>query len=487
MAATVEPIPDVEMMDVSGLQKTIDIAVIQEIRDNIRQIEKAIQTKEARFVLRVFRSWTVTRRKLNSVVLWSVINGFYTHSASEKDLLWSYVTTPTQLPEVIKMRSGKNATGILLPEIDSYIHLLVLVQLIDNKDYKKAVEFSNLLMAKIINTKRFIMDLITAKVYYYHMRCYELTDQLHKIKGFLFRRLTTATLKKDYQGQAVLINCLLRNYLHYKLYDQADKLIQKSVFPEQASNNECARFLYYQGRIKATRLEYSVAHKNLAEALRKAPQNAVGFRQTAQKFAIVVELLLGDIPERNIFRQPSLHKTLVPYFRLTQSVRLGDITMFSEVLENFKENFFNDHTYMLIVRLRHNVIRNAIRTICASYSRISVDYIAEKLGLDSPEDAEFIVSKAIKDNVIQATIDSDHGYVICKEPVDIYCTHEPHIAFNQRISFSLDLHNKVVKAMSFPHKSYGEDLEIVKERREREQQDIELAKEMAEDDDAFLD
>ncbi|XP_026819186.1 probable 26S proteasome non-ATPase regulatory subunit 3 [Rhopalosiphum maidis] len=488
MAATVESIPDVEMTDVSNLQEKKDTAAIQEIRDQICLIEKAVQTKETRFMLRVLRTWSVTRRKLNPVVLWSVINDFYIHCASDKDLLLSYITMPTQLPEAIKMRSGKNATGVLLPEIDGYIRLLVLVQLIDNNDYKKAVEFSDLLMVKIIETNRFTLDLISAKAYFYHMRCYELTDQLHKIKGFLYSRLRTATLKKDYEGQAVLINCLLRNYLHYNLYDQADKLIQKSVFPEKASNNECARFLYYQGRIKAIRLEYSIAHKNLLQALRKAPENtAVGFRQIVQKFAITVELLLGDIPERYIFRQASLRKALVPYFRLTQSVRLGDMAMFSETLENFKENFLSDHTYMLVVRLRHNVIKTAIRAIGESYSRISFDHIAEKLGLDSSEDAEFIVSKAIRDDVIQATIDSEHGYVLSKEPADIYCTLEPQVAFHQRISFSLNLHNQIVKDMRYPHESYGKDLESAKERREREQQKMELAKKIAEeDDDAFL-
>ena len=39
----------------------------------------------------------------------------------------------------------------------------------------------------------------------------------------------------------MLINCLLRNYLHYNLYNQADKLVLKCTFPEQASNSEWAR------------------------------------------------------------------------------------------------------------------------------------------------------------------------------------------------------------------------------------------------------
>merc|ERR1711997_1386798 len=100
----------------------------------------------------------------------------------------------------------------------------------------------------------------------------------------------TATLRNDFEGQAVLINCLLRNYLNYNLYNQADKLVLKSTFPEQASNSEWARYYYYLGRIKAIQLAYSEAHSHLLQSGRKAPQNsAPGFKQHVAKLSITVE------------------------------------------------------------------------------------------------------------------------------------------------------------------------------------------------------
>ncbi|XP_008484303.1 probable 26S proteasome non-ATPase regulatory subunit 3, partial [Diaphorina citri] len=343
---------------------------------------------------------------------------------------------------------------------------------------------SNKLMSKITSENRRTSDLIAAKCYFYHSRVHELTNNLDKVRSFLNARLRIATLRNDFEGQAVLINCLLRNYLHYNLYDQADKLVKKSAFPENASNNEWARFHFYLGRIKAVRLEYSTAHKNLVQALRKAPQTAaVGFRQTTQKLAVVVELLLGDIPDRQIFRQAVLRRALSPYFQLTQAVRMGELQKFNEVLTTYGNQFRTDYTFKLILRLRHNVIKTAIRSIGASYSRITPTKIAEKLGLESPEDAEFIIAKAIRDGVIEATLDREKGYMQSKESADIYCTVEPQLAFHQRIAFCLDLHNQSVKAMRYPPKSYGKDLESAEERREREQQDLELAKEMAEEDD----
>lgn len=482
-------IEDVEMKSVEKVEdpeqtkKDADLTTIQEIREQARLIEKAVVSKEPRFILRVLRGLPNTRRKLNPAVMNSLVSQLYPAGA-EKDQILVYIedlpagTTEPELPR------PRTAVKVPIPEVDVYFQLLVLVRLLDSKNLEKAAKCSQELMNKIVGQNRRTLDLIAAKCYFYHSRVAELNNNLDSIRSFLHARLRTATLRNDFEGQAVIVNCLLRNYLHYSLYDQADKLMNKSVFPETASNNEWARFLYYLGRIKAAKLEYSLAHKHLVQSMRKAPQHAAtGFRQTVQKLVIVVELLLGDIPERQIFRQSSLRRSLAPYFQLTQAVRMGNLQRFGEVLENFGDKFRQDHTYTMIIRLRHNVIKTAIRSIGLSYSKVSPKDIAKKLGLDSAEDAEFIVAKAIRDGVIEATLDPEKGYMRSKESTDIYTTREPQLAFHQRISFCLDLHNQSVKAMRYPPKSYGKDLESAEERREREQQDLELAKEMAEEDD----
>lgn len=469
-------------LEAGDSKRDVDMQSLLEIREHARQIEKAVTNKENRFISRVLRCLPNTRRKLNGVVLRGLINQIY--PLSERDALVAFVEEPGTAAEIDSNTRVRSAIKTPLPEVDAYVHLMILLRLIDSTKLEEAQRCSQNLMSKLTNQNRRTLDLIAAKCYFYHSRVAELANKLDSIRGFLHARLRTATLRNDFEGQAVLINCLLRNYLHYSLYDQADKLVSKCVFPETASNNEWARFLYYLGRIKAARLEYSIAHKHLVQAMRKAPQNAaVGFRQTVQKFLVVVELLLGDIPERNIFRQPSMRFSVAPYFQLTQAVRMGNLQRFGEVLENFGPKFQQDHTFTLILRLRHNVIKTAIRSIGLSYSRISPQDIAKKLGLDSAEDAEFIVAKAIRDGVIEATLDPQGGYMRSKESTDIYCTREPQAAFHQRISFCLDLHNQSVKAMRYPPKAYGKELESAEERREREQQDLELAKEMAEEDD----
>ncbi|KAH9461877.1 hypothetical protein Pst134EA_004716 [Puccinia striiformis f. sp. tritici] len=56
-------------------------------------------------------------------------------------------------------------------------------------------------------------------------------------------------------------------------------------------------------------------------AIRRAPpaQIAPGFWQTTHKLFVVVELLMGDIPDRTLFRVPVLKKCLQPYFEIVQA------------------------------------------------------------------------------------------------------------------------------------------------------------------------
>ncbi|MGH0158722.1 UNVERIFIED_CONTAM: hypothetical protein FKN15_036007 [Acipenser sinensis] len=442
--------------------KELDTLTLEDIKEHVKQIEKAVSGKEPRFVLRALRALPSTSRRLNPNVLHKAVSGFFTSNAAGREFLLSFLEEPmdTEGEVPFRPRTGKAAAAPLLPEVEAYLQLLLVVYLTNNKRYAEAQKVSDELLQKISCQNRRALDLVAAKCYYYHSRVYEFLSKLDIVRSFLHARLRTATLRHDADGQATLLNLLLRNYLQYSLYDQAEKLVSKSVFPELANNNEWARYLYYTGRIKAIQLEYSEARRTLTNALRKAPQHtAVGFKQTVHKLLIVVELLLGEIPDRLQFRQPSLKRSLMPYFLLTQAVRMGNLAKFNQALEEFGEKFQTDGTYTLIIRLRHNVIKTGVRMISLSYSRISLADIAQKLQLDSPEDAEFIVAKAIRDGVIEASINHEKGYVQSKETIDIYGTREPQLAFHQRISFCLDIHNMSVKAMRFPPKSYNKDLE----------------------------
>lgn len=57
------------------------------------------------------------------------------------------------------------------------------------------------------------------------------------------------------------------------------------------------------------------------------------------------------------------------------------------------------------------MIKFALRKISLSYSRISLEDICSKLNMESPAETEYIVAKAIRDGVIEATINHEEKYL----------------------------------------------------------------------------
>ena len=261
----------------------------------------------------------------------------------------------------------------------------------------------------------------------------------------------------------------------------------QTQFPASAQNNQVCRYLYYVGRIRAIQLAYTQAHEQLESATRKSPSTgpAVGFYQQATKLLIVVELLMGDIPDRSLFRQPSLETALYPYFKLVQAVRVGDLQAFLRCVSNNESQFRKDGTYTLILRLRQNVIKTGIRMLSLSYSRISLRDICTRLHIPNEQTAEYITAKAIRDNVIpQSSLDHASGHLITTSARDAYSTTEPSEAFHARIEALLGMRDECVMAMRYPMNKHRQELSEAAKARERER---ELAKEIIEgegDDDA---
>lgn len=396
------------------------------------------------------------------------------------------------------------------PEIDAYLRLLVVVWLIDNKKADDALALARKAVADGIAANRRSLDQLLAKTVFFLARAVEITSGtsgLANERANLLALHLTSSLRHDTETTATIINLLLRSYIvQGNLYDQADKLVARAPFPRaQAGNFNIARYEYWVGRIRAVQLNYTEAHLHLQQAIRRGPQpqknngakdageeaaastpaassssTAAGFLQTAYKFLVVVELLMGDIPERGIFRLDVLKRALAPYLEIVQAVRIGDLQLFQTCLNKYTALFQRDATYSLILRLRHNVIKTGIRMISLSYSRISLLDITRKLGLESEEDAEYIVAKAIRDGVIEAKVDHEKGWMISQERRDVYSTEEPRKMFETRIEWCLGLRNESVKAMRYSlNGPKGEEMEKAEKARERER---EVANQIADGD-----
>lgn len=467
------------MHDIGEQLLTQTLAI--EIKSNFALLDRAVALFDARFSLRALRSISIIRKRLTPDILAQVIAETFPVTAASgnvaKKLLAAINREKVQLKAANEMEidsdtskttpknGAKKESKEIIPEIDVFLGILVQVHLLDSKQYQRGADFSQYLADRIQALNRRTLDSLSAKIYFYYTLFCEHCDPrppspqspVVAIRPTLLAALRTAVLRKDVDTQASVIVLLLRNYLSTSHINQADLLVSHTQFPENAVNNQVARFLYYLGRIRAIQLRYTEAHEHLTAATRKAPSSscALGFSQTATKLLLVVELLMGDIPDRATFRLPTMEIALHPYFLLVQAVRVGNLEDFETTIADHADTFRRDGTYSLILRLRQNVIKTGIRMMSLSYSRISLRDICIRLHLGSEESAEYIVAKAIRDGVIEATLDRERGFMKSKEVGDVYATREPGEAFHDRIRACLALHDESVKVCGLYHRVTG--------------------------------
>ncbi|QPG76962.1 hypothetical protein FOA43_004356 [Brettanomyces nanus] len=461
--------------------ETVDI--LDTFKEFISLIEKSAEDFDARYILKVFRELTTVRKEISSDTLVSLIEYVYPETGNSKTSStkgYLFQTLSVDPSSEMDTRDDVEGNGEKveskrsdpIAEVDIFIHLLVQIYLHDQKQYKKLHAFNMRCIDALKSYDRRTMDYIQAKVWYYIFRSCELVRDLIPIRAELMRALRTATLRHDTETRASTISLLLRDYLLTNDINQAYNLVEKTEFPQDASNSVVARYYFYLARIQAIQLDYSSANECVIAAIRKCPQtkSALGFLQTVTKLHILIQLLTGEVPDLTTFRDPHLESSLTPYLAVTRAVRLGDLKIFNAALEKYGGHLKRDENYNLVLRLRQNVIKTGIRIISLAYKRISLKDICIKLHLDSEISSEYIVAKAIKDGVIDASINHKAGYMQSKELLDVYSTRAPQSEFDRRIKFCMSLHDDSVKAMRYPMNMNRVEDKVDPEAREREQE-----------------
>lgn len=91
-----------------------------DIKEHVKQIEKAVSGKEPRFVLRALRALPSTSRRLNSNVLHKAVNGFFTSNSSTRDFLLGF------LEEVGRQRALSAFLTLMILNVNSLVRKLVV-------------------------------------------------------------------------------------------------------------------------------------------------------------------------------------------------------------------------------------------------------------------------------------------------------------------------------------------------------------------------
>ncbi|KAJ1995310.1 26S proteasome non-ATPase regulatory subunit, partial [Coemansia thaxteri] len=297
---------------------------------NVKFLERGIAAAEVHYTHRALRTIFSLRKRLQPEVLVEAISA-YASKSNQQNISDALNSAAESLG--LKLAAGPSAK-LCEPEVCLFFCLLAQLYLLDHGEHEKGARLSDVLVGAALGLQRRTLDPIASRVFFYYSRFFEVAGRLADARPMLLKALQTATLSNMKETKAMGLTLLLRNFLHYKLYDQAERLAAKSSFPTDAPNNLLARYLYYMGRIEAVQLNYSQAQMHLLEATRKAPSTSAtaGFQQTVHKIYVIVELLMGNIPERSLFRLPVLRKPLQPYFELAQAVRVGDLSQFQDVV-----------------------------------------------------------------------------------------------------------------------------------------------------------
>lgn len=359
------------------------------------------------------------------------------------------------------------------PAVQAFIYVMLLQKLIDDGDISNAKEFGDFVLLRLKGANSRTLDHFGAKAVYFISVAYEISGALPQLRQQMFDYYKECCLEQNAIGQATVLNIIIRSYLQQNLYEQARNFIQKTTFPESVSNNQYTRYLYYVGKIKAITLEYSEAAASLTQSQRKGPEfGAFGFRLQVQKLILIVQLLMGEIPNREIFSQKEFQKPLYPYFQVVNTVKQGDMEKFKQLIDKYQRIFKADKVITLIMRLRHIVIIFGLKKINISYSKISLHDIMAKLSLESVEETEQIVAKAIRDGVIEAQINHEQQYISSLPITDVYSTNDPQSVLHRRIKFCMDLRADAVKALTYPAKEEKKDFKEDSDEDEDEGQDL---------------
>jgi len=439
--------------------------VLKDIEEVMNESTIGVESDVLQLVL-VARKINKFRGRLNEAVLKTICDQYVPRFHLETMLFYhnnrNGVKTPPAsgefLPEVKDEPAPMEVDGegkeqkSFIPENVVFVYLVLVGDFITAKKWDWVVHVVHPLLEYVNSLNRRTMDHLTSVCYQYYSLAFTKLGRLTSIRKTLNEAFRTSVLRHNYPCQAMLLNLLLQNYLKEDKYNEAEKLIVRTKFPERAATAQVARFMFYSGRINLVQLQYSKALSQFRQALRKAPSAngvALGFRFQIIINYVMCQLLLSEVPEMDLFRTAGLTKPLKPYYDLCVVLQVGNLVSFAEMFSKHERAFMKDKMDLLVQRLRNTVIKTGLRKINLAYSRMKLETVRDRLGMNSVEDTKWVVAKAIRDNIIEARLDYKTNTMISNETHDVYRTKEPAVEFQKRTDFLFDRYQDAMKAFRY--------------------------------------
>jgi 26S proteasome regulatory subunit N3 len=296
-----------------------------------------------------------------------------------------------------RRRAGKKkeeAANAACAELETFFHLLVVVRLLDDKRHEEASKSATELVAKVRSFVRPTLTPVAAKAFFYLSRAAELLGGEHyaAVRPILLNAHITAGLQHANEAQvewgklrSVVLSmtdfvfftaddfeslapqlfasfsvCSGRQAVvqiepcddhveRWKCQQQPDCSIS-SLSGANQGGAACVRHSFrVLGGITSQSSARNGAWVSSCHVRKKKKKRKILIFfffscPHSHKFLIIVQLLMGEIPERSLFAQTELAGALRPYFLLARAVRLGDLESYNKAVSTYSASFARDDT-----------------------------------------------------------------------------------------------------------------------------------------------
>eukprot|EP00041_Stephanoeca_diplocostata_P017672 m.361789 g.361789 ORF g.361789 m.361789 type:complete len:448 (+) comp20782_c0_seq1:84-1427(+) len=205
-------------------------------------------------------------------------------------------------------------------------------------------------------------------------------------------------------------------------------------------------YFYYGGLTYAASRKYDRALQFFSTAL-SLPSDSVSavMVEAYKKYTVLCILQHGkpiDLPEYARFIVRSIKPFVTPYVELSNAFLDSEDSAFLSVVEKHHSTFAEDRNIGLLQQCQERRTRRSIQKLTQTFLTLSLDAIAERVGLDRGS-IEALLVQMISDGAIHATIDQPHGTVVFREDNDGFDTEESLARLQECITATGQLYDRI--------------------------------------------
>lgn len=303
--------------------------------------------------------------------------------------------------------------------------------------------------------QRTYLESLTNYVFYKYLNCIELDSSFGAAKQRLYAQLRELQSTKNDTLFSTLYIFVLRNLLRNDRLREAHQLLKNFRFPENIQYVYYSKYLFYKALFLGSVGQYQRAFAMMHSAARKAPERKDGsglgvrsFGLLVQKHIVVLSLMLNELPSIDTFTGVP---ELGPYKELVKLVTQGNKAEFGRFLDSNRELFRQDLVLDLLTKMEPVVLRNAVKKLSITYTRIAIPDVLRKMGVRETDnfDVQSFLTKS-QAYIEDFRIDPTSNLIDFTHTTERYSDASVRETLMKRVSHLNTLEEQITKSLRYP-------------------------------------